>query len=128
MGQATVYIAGPMRGYVNYNFDAFHSAAKLGRSLGWRVISPAEMDLEDKVGEYERPHGGELSQDIMRELTLKDVTQIAEKCDAIALLPGWENSRGAKLEVAVALSIGLTILNALSFEPLNAQIKGYEVP
>ena len=31
-------------------------------------------------------------------------------CDAIYLLRGWENSRGAKKELAEAIAHGLTIL------------------
>jgi hypothetical protein len=31
-------------------------------------------------------------------------------CDAIQLLPGWENSRGATLEHHIAVALGLQII------------------
>jgi hypothetical protein len=122
----TVYIAGPMRGIPEYNFSAFHRAASLGRSLGYRVFSPAEMDEEDGVAVAERPTGAEVSVELARQVMLKDAKIICEQCDAVALLPGWGKSRGARFEVAIAQSIGLEVLNALSFTPLKAVLVGYE--
>lgn len=37
-----VYIAGPMTGLPEYNFPAFHAAAKAWRDAGWEVLNPAE--------------------------------------------------------------------------------------
>lgn len=39
----------------------------------------------------------------------KDVEVIASSCDAIAMLPGWESSRGAMFELNVALTLGLRV-------------------
>ena len=44
--KTTVYIAGPMRGYPRFNFDAFDAAQSHLESLGYRVISPAALDRE----------------------------------------------------------------------------------
>ena len=32
-----IYIAGPMTGYPNFNFDAFNEAAAILRDAGWTV-------------------------------------------------------------------------------------------
>jgi hypothetical protein len=45
----SIYIAGPMTGYPNFNFQAFHDAAAKWKALGWKVWNPAEKDEEDGV-------------------------------------------------------------------------------
>ena len=41
-----VYIAGPMRGYAEFNFPAFDEARNRGILLGFQIVSPADMDRE----------------------------------------------------------------------------------
>ena len=41
----TVYIAGPMRGYPRFNFDAFDAAAEMLQDT-CDVISPAQLDRD----------------------------------------------------------------------------------
>ncbi len=94
-GPRTVYIAGPMTGYPDYNYPAFHSAAAAWRFYGWDVNNPAENFGGDQSLPYET----------YLEQALKDV----EASDAIALLPGWEKSDGARREVNLALSLGLRV-------------------
>ncbi len=40
----TIYIAGPMRGFKDYNYPAFDRQQTVLEKQGWRVINPAEMD------------------------------------------------------------------------------------
>lgn len=94
-----VYVSGPMTGYPEHNYPAFHRASKLLRELGYEVVNPAEnfegrLDLEPEV--YLR----------------KDFTQMATQCNALYLLEGWQNSTGARAEYAVARALGFNILNA----------------
>lgn len=89
-----VYVAGPMTGLPDFNFPAFHDAAARLRALGFEVLNPAENP--------EPPCKSWLG--YMRMA----VAQVAQ-ADAIALLPGWENSRGANVEYRLAVGIGLTI-------------------
>ena len=42
----TIYVAGPMRGYENYNFPAFDRCSRVLREQGWNVINPAELDKD----------------------------------------------------------------------------------
>ena len=43
----SIYIAGPMTGYPEYNYPAFEATAKKYRDLGFRVTSPHEVDKQD---------------------------------------------------------------------------------
>lgn len=91
-----IYISGPMSGLPQFKYPAFDDAAARLRRLGYRVINPADIGrgLGDGLpwSQYMRP-------------CLAAVTE----CDALVLMPGWVDSRGAKLEHDVALAIGLQI-------------------
>lgn len=87
------YIAGPMRGIPNSNRQTFIEAAQRLRGAGYEVFSPAEGNDE--------PATDETFTGAMRAL-LPELL----KCDAVAVLPGWAKSEGAKLEVLVAISTG----------------------
>lgn len=118
------YVAGPMRGYPAYNFPAFDAAAATGRSLGWEVFSPAEMDRAHGFDETKQSDGkdvfgpAEIREFIRRDVNVIVETLRAEDGDAVAVLPGWEKSTGARGEVALARWAKLAILDATTFKPL----------
>lgn len=114
-----VYIAGPMRGLPLSNFPAFDRAKALGMSKGWTVISPADMD---RIFGYDPADAATSNSDVLGTLSdimLRDLAELAN-CNALALLPGWENSTGARVEVMFALFVGnIQLLDAETFEPAN---------
>lgn len=87
-----IYLSGPMSGLPGLNFPTFHSMTASLRAGGHTVTSPAEIN----------PEGGTWT-DCMR----RDIAALMD-CDTLATLPGWEHSKGARLEV--------TSLSALSLE------------
>lgn len=89
-----IYISGPMTGLPDLNFPAFHEAARQLRALGLEVINPAEINAENP-GSW---HAA------MRA----DIKALCD-CDVIALMPGWESSNGAHLELQVAHRLGLKV-------------------
>ncbi len=106
-----VYIAGPMRGIAQFNFPAFHDGADYLRRCGHDVFSPAERDGDVGFDPTEMDGDedlGELGFDL-REALAADMEYIATKAEAIALLPGWESSKGAHAEHALGLALGLVI-------------------
>lgn len=95
-----IYLAGPMRGYDNLNFKAFDQAAKELREAGHEVFSPADNDRE-------KGYVGKSFEETARDCILDDLTFIIREADALALLPGWENSLGVAVEISVANFLNL---------------------
>ena len=104
-----IYIAGPMSGYKNFNFDAFDRRAKFLRAVGWTVFNPAAKDTEKHPGIEDNPEGdptlaAKKDGFNFREAYLWDVSKVIE-ADAIYMLKGWEQSPGARGEHAVAVAM-----------------------
>ena len=63
-----------------------------------------------------------LSTEGLRDTAHRDLNALlslkAGNGDAIAMLPGWDKSRGALMEYATANFLGLAFLNATTFESL----------
>lgn len=109
-----IYLAGPMRGIPEFNFPAFFAAAATLRADGHSVFNPAERDNErhgtnisagNATGDEAlaaQTHGFSL-----REALAADLDFICREADAIALLPGWEKSKGVAAERATAIALGL---------------------
>jgi len=116
------YLAGPMRSKPEFNYPAFMEGAAALRAKGWDVFNPAEMDIEE----------GDVTEDLLelsieeqkclagtpanaRRFAWRDVKclikkLLAERGDAIVLLPDWQESVGANAERAVAIWVGLKVL------------------
>ena len=88
-----VYIAGPMTGLPQFNRPAFHQAA-LNLSFEHHVpLNPAI--LPDGLTEADYMAVG--------------ITML-QRADAIFLLTGWQFSAGARAEHALALKLGLEVI------------------
>lgn len=103
------YICGPMRGYEHHNFPAFDEAKTRLIAAGYDVISPA--DLDRALGIHADITDDEFTEQNLRDCMKADMDAITE-CDTIALLPGWEESRGARPEIVLANTLGLIFINA----------------
>jgi hypothetical protein len=105
-----VYLAGPIsygggidHATVERNLSAFHAAALLLRVAGFNVSNPAMFEqLPSKSWA-----------DYMRE-----GIACVLKCDMIAVLPGWECSKGALLEAHVAHALGVPVV------PIDVVLEG----
>lgn len=95
-----VYVSGPMSGIEEENFPAFHAAARALRMLGYEVVNPAEFDT-DVAG---------LDESARWIKFLKADIKALMDCEGIVMLPGWEQSQGAKLERYNAKALGMTVL------------------
>ena len=107
-----LYVAGPMRGYEDFNFPAFFAAAKALREQGHEVFNPAERDVNHYGKDINKSATGDLAdvpQFNLREALGADLAWICEHADGIALLPGWMDSDGACAEAMTGLALGLTV-------------------
>jgi hypothetical protein len=103
-----VYCAAPMRGYPEHNHPAIHDAVRQLRAAGHEVFSPAEQDL----GNGKDPRDGEAYGNdpaYLRQALAVDLAWILGCADAVAVLPGWERSKGAQAEVHTALAAGIPV-------------------
>lgn len=93
-----IYLSGPMSGIPNGNRPLFHSETRRLRNIGYYIVNPAENDDESAT----RSHA-----DCLRT----DIRQLLD-CDMIAMLPGWQKSKGANIERAVAVALNMSICDA----------------
>lgn len=113
-----IYLAGPMRGYPNFNFPAFEKAAAFLRAKGHTVFSPAERDKIRHGGvdiSADNPTGDEAVAKAkfgfnLRDALADDTAWICKEADGIAMLPGWRQSKGAVAEEALAEALGLGVM------------------
>jgi hypothetical protein len=96
-----------MTGRPQLNFPEFDRVARLLRDLGYAIVSPAELDSPE---ERRLAMNGERSQQSWGDFLSRDVKIIADQVQGIILMPGWEESRGARLEATVGLLAHLTFL------------------
>lgn len=102
-----IYIAGPMSNLPGLNHPAFHAAAATLRALGHTVVNPAELNPD--------PNADWLA--CMRV----DIAQLVT-CDAVALLNGWNKSRGASIERNLAAELGFVVLSVELFRRVADEV------
>lgn len=90
-----IYISGPMTGLPEFNFPAFYDAARQLREMGFDAVNPAEINAET---------GGD-----WHEYLKADIKALCD-CDTLVLLPGWEKSQGAHLELHLAHRLRLDVI------------------
>jgi len=88
-----LYLSGPMRGYEEFNYPAFHYAAFNLRAKGYEVLNPAESFDGDTTLPF--------------EVYMEEDKRLVAKADAVALLEGWEKSEGAAIEMETARLRGI---------------------
>lgn len=99
MAKPRIYLAGPMTGFEDFNYPAFHAEAGRLRAIGYEVENPAEGREQPTWQAYMR----------------QAIAQML-KCDAVALLPGWKGSRGARIENQLAADLGIHARPCEEFE------------
>jgi hypothetical protein len=95
MSNKKIYIAGPMTGHPNNNWDAFFQKEKDLQSEGWITVNPARMDKELGL------EPGVMGAYSYEECASRDIVALYQ-CNAIYMLANWQTSKGACWERALA--------------------------
>lgn len=120
-----IYLSGPMTGCPDLNCHAFYMAERRLSEQGHFVINPhcisEQFGTPEELAKafaaaYAEPWQNVCSYEEHDQKTrLANAVMDADlaavrSCNAIYLLRGWENSRGAKMELAEALKYGLQVM------------------
>ena len=84
-----------MTGIEDYNRPLFARAANKLRAEGHEVFNPGSSNIE-WLGR--------------RKILKYDAEKIFDWAEAVALLPGWSYSMGARMEHAIALAIPIEVI------------------
>lgn len=108
-----LYLAGPMSGLPLFNFPAFAAARTDLRARGFDVWCPAE---HDELAGFDPLFS---AADTFANYMARDLQEVCRSAGVI-VLPGWESSRGANLEVVVARALGLPVHAYPSLAPIDS--------
>jgi hypothetical protein len=100
-----VYLSGPMTGIEGLNRQQFMQAQEEWIEKGYEVINPIKISDKNPGLKYNQIIG----------IDLKELSE----CESIALLPGWEKSRGCQIEVFDAYMMGLSFFDAITKKPID---------
>ena len=110
-GACTIYISGPIsKRSQTQTQKHFGEARKALEEQGYDVVDPTKLGFENAgVAEWDK---------FMRE-----GIKLLMDCDAIYMLEGWEDSRGATIESDLAWELGMPIV----YEGKGSLVKQKEI-
>jgi hypothetical protein len=97
-----VYVSGPITGKPDGNRPAFDQAATKLKASGCVVVNPHEVFTEQV------PTQASEMEAYWQRAMRRDIKALVD-CTHILMLPGWSNSRGAKLEKHIAEALGMQV-------------------
>ena len=107
----TAYVSGPIAGRPRLNRRAFYTAQHMLLNGGWdRALVPHDVAPWSHEGDC--PGGYRSSPDAPHAAACNlrtDLIEMLATADTVFMLPGWELSVGARLELQVAAACGLEI-------------------
>lgn len=95
-----LYLSGPITGYKHLNRPAFQEAKQQLELRAYEVINPHDLitPIQQKQNNY----------NLFMRIDLR--AMLALDVRGIALLPGWSQSKGAKIEKDLAQTLGMPVL------------------
>lgn len=103
------YLCGPMSGIPQFNYPLFDGAAKELRELNYNIVSPSELShAHVREAVLLSPDGQPLPAEFGNYASFLTcgINTMLTTCFGLILLPGWEKSCGARIEVYAGLLLG----------------------
>ena len=101
-----VYLSGPITGIANLNIDEFQKYEDKFINLNFKVINPHKLHTSEETETFK-----------WHEFMRKDIKEMMQ-CDFVAVLSGWEKSKGANLELYIARNEEMPIIDAVTLKEL----------
>ena len=124
-----IYLAGPMSGIQFFNFPAFDTTRdELIKNDYWEVVSPADIDREYGFDATKMPEDSDWysippAAGTRSEIIRRDINALLT-CDAIHMMPGWRDSKGARAEFSLAVWNGLQLFGDIEHVNVEHQMDG----
>lgn len=116
------YISSCMTGKAGHNRDRFAEVAETVRSLGYDVLNPAEIDIEDGL---KNPDGSSRSWSSFMQ---RDLDLILNEADLVVTFDDYGNSRGATDEMYVAAVVGKPVKRLVEPPAGDAYVEDADLP
>lgn len=97
------YISGPMTGYPEFNYPFFRLIKGGLEAAGFEVLSPSDVDGGVPPEGY--------SPEASYKWYLYQSLELLREAEAIIMLPGWWQSKGARIELDIAMAAGMPAYN-----------------
>lgn len=107
------YVSGPISGRKNHNKEAFSKAGKALADKGIFPLLPTDNF-----------HGASISS--LRPKYMREDISLLMTSDVVVVLPDWKDSRGARIEVAIAQEIQIPVVG-LDLEPISEIVEAFVV-
>lgn len=104
MSQLRIYICAPMSGLPGLNYQAIAAATARVRAAGYVAVSPAEINAG------QNPDQSGMTPLRKRAIWLHAMRRCIPElitCDWLVALPGFDDSEGCGIEVALAMGLGI---------------------
>lgn len=118
-----IYVSGPMSGLPLDNFPAFKAVTAKLRARGYDVVCPTEVN--PGVGKPAPDAPREVHDAYWSECIRADIAAMAAECGAIVLIPGWQYSKGAHMELGAAHRFAMRIVQ---LEELLPRHEWFDIP
>ena len=99
-----VYVCGRRSGMPNTGIEAIQACAHALRKKGLQVVSPIDVNVNFLAAYYSPEAHPDLHPTYPG--LRADIFALLSTCNAIALMPGWDQAIGCRLEVCLAITFG----------------------